>query len=465
MSHAGSKRLHYEPVHVELVDPPNSYAPTCIDRSLLFVSFWSLGLLNNAPYVIMLACAKNISEGGTALVFLANIIPGLVIKLSAPYWFDKVSYNSRIILATLAMVSSFGLIASSSKLFWQLLGVSLASAQCGLGEASLLALAGKWDGDLAASTSMGGQCLTCFSSGTGLAGVFGFFWKWFWNDWLGYNFAVTLWSAQVLPLLYIGVYARALWCSALEGKDPKKVDILGQEQVAQCAPEAIALTPSETFAIEIPPATDAEVLAEPQSTPIVQMDGWKRFQLLLRLWPYMIPLFVVYFAEYALQSGTWTAIGFPVDDENARKAFFGNSNWMYQAGVFISRSSGALCAPPMWILWTMPCLQCVNLILFSMFAASQTIFQTVAFPWLSHPISLYLFCFYVGLLGGGVYISGFRRICVDVPPAYLEFSLAASSLAEDVGIMIADILGLFIQSCLYRANGLPGALVSCPLGT
>ena len=30
-----------------------------------------------------------------------------------------------------------------------------------------------------------GTCLTCFASGTGLAGVFGFFWKWLWNDWLG----------------------------------------------------------------------------------------------------------------------------------------------------------------------------------------------------------------------------------------------------------------------------------------
>jgi hypothetical protein len=28
-----------------------------------------------------------------------------------------------------------------------------------------------------------------------------------------------------------------------------------------------------------------------------------------RLWPYMLPLFVVYFAEYAMQSGTWTAVG------------------------------------------------------------------------------------------------------------------------------------------------------------
>lgn len=39
------------------------------------------------------------------------------------------------------------------------------------------------------------------------------------------------------------------------------------------------------------------------------MTVMQRLQATCRLWPYMVPLFVVYFAEYAMQSGTWTAIG------------------------------------------------------------------------------------------------------------------------------------------------------------
>ena len=31
-------------------------------------SFWLIGVLNNAPWVLMLACAPNISSGGVALV-------------------------------------------------------------------------------------------------------------------------------------------------------------------------------------------------------------------------------------------------------------------------------------------------------------------------------------------------------------------------------------------------------------
>lgn len=40
------------------------------------------------------------------------------------------------------------------------------------------------------------------------------------------------------------------------------------------------------------------------------------------------------------QSGTWTAIGFPTEDLLARQRFYAASNWCYQAGVFVSRSSG-----------------------------------------------------------------------------------------------------------------------------
>ena len=38
--------------------------------------------------------------------------------------------------------------------------------------------------------------------------------------------------------------------------------------------------------------------------------GWQeRLDRTAALWPYMVPLMVVYFAEYAMQSGAWTAIG------------------------------------------------------------------------------------------------------------------------------------------------------------
>ena len=66
-----------------------------------------MGLLNNAAYVIMIASAKSISEGGTASVFLCNVMPGLALKLLAPYWFDRVRYRSRMAAASFLMAYSF----------------------------------------------------------------------------------------------------------------------------------------------------------------------------------------------------------------------------------------------------------------------------------------------------------------------------------------------------------------------
>ena len=43
-----------------------------------------------------------------------------------------------------------------------------------------------------------------------------------------------------------------------------------------------------------------------------------------------------------MQSGAWTAVGFPVENADARHAFYTYANWVYQIGVFVSRSSGLL---------------------------------------------------------------------------------------------------------------------------
>lgn len=72
-------------------------------------------------------------------------------------------------------------------------------------------------------------------------------------------------------------------------------------------------------------------------------------------------------------------------------------------------------------------------------------------------------CQYVGLLGGAVYVNGYTGICADLPLEHREFALSSTSVAESFGIVMADILGLFIQSCIYRANGMEGAVVSCPV--
>lgn len=50
-----------------------------------------------------------------------------------------------------------------------------------------------------------------------------------------------------------------------------------------------------------------------------------------------------------------------------------------------------------------------------------------------------------GLLGGAVYVNAFTLLSREVEPRLREFSLAAASLADSVGIALADICGVLIQ--------------------
>jgi battenin len=137
---------------------------------------------------------------------------------------------------------------------------------------------------------------------------------------------------------------------------------------------------------------------------------------------------------------------------------------MYQAGVFLSRSTGVCFVVPMPILWLMPILQCINVWFYWTIASNQLLMTAADHPlrWLYTPVVLYSASFYTGLLGGAVYIHGYLRICHDLPIEHREFSLSATSLAESLGIVLADIFGLVVQSCLYQINGLKGAVITCP---
>lgn len=186
-------------VDVDRLQPDGIYSPsTSLVRSMArapsAAPFWVLGLLNNTTFVIMIASAKSISEGGTALVFISSVLPGLFVKLSAPFWFDRVSYRIRLGVGSALMAACFLVVGvfSGRNVAMELFGVALCSLQGSLGEASLLALAGKLDSRCEAFNTgeepredPGGETrkrkkgiyITAFSSGTGLAGVAGFAYK------------------------------------------------------------------------------------------------------------------------------------------------------------------------------------------------------------------------------------------------------------------------------------------------
>jgi CLN3 protein len=467
--------------------------------------WFGLGMLNNLPYVIMLSSAKYMVEGGVGAVYMVNTIPGLFVKLSAPYWFDRVSYRIRLAGASICMAGAFVVtahycrddltISSRDRMVGQVIGVGLVSVQIGLGEATLLALAGKMDTErsLLASTSSGNNTsLLAFASGTGLAGPMGFLWNVAITEWLGLSVTFMLRIATFFSVFYFGLFCLAMsdattanssfYASDFFPRDPlqdfhlcrlddddeaeDEQELVHYHHTSVVRPENGLLETctvprrNKTF-FSTPFSDDTEIegasFEHPATKRVSDMTFRERFQLVVSLWPYIVPLFCVYAAEYALQAGAWTAIGFPsVASVQSRKQFYVLANWLYQTGSFLARSSGAFFTLSLKGLCCLPLLQLINLIFFSVVGAVHGLFY-------SKPLLL-LLSFYSGFLGGAVYVGGYVRIATDLPSEHTEFALASTCVAEAFGVLAADVTGLFLQSCLYTWNGLANlTLVTCPL--
>mmetsp|Transcript_6792 Transcript_6792/g.15206 ORF Transcript_6792/g.15206 Transcript_6792/m.15206 type:complete len:177 (+) Transcript_6792:217-747(+) len=128
------------------------------------IGFWIMGLLNNSIYVVMNAGAKSISAGGVGLVYAVNIAPALIIKGTLPYWYHLMSYDTRMIIVAVLNVCCLLLVGVSTDMTVQLIGVALGAFASALGEASFLAYSVHFE-----SRSV----ITAWSSGTGMAGIFG----------------------------------------------------------------------------------------------------------------------------------------------------------------------------------------------------------------------------------------------------------------------------------------------------
>ena len=413
-----------------------------------------------------------------ALVFIANIVPGILMKSSAPYWFDRVSYKARIRACALLMCGSYLLVGISSTLALQLLGVVLASTQSSMGEASLLALAtryprpsnnssealvSKFDGNEThgKEKSDAGPTLTAWSSGTGFAGVFGFAWVALFDDVFGLPSRVGLFAALSFAVVWLILFSKLLPPPPAPATTPAAAPALVYANVLlddhhRDAEENVEKNSSLEKGRDSSSSNESRRRSESvdnQTSPIaVTLSGTQRFRFFLSLWPYTVPLFVVYTAEYCLQSGVWSAIGFPVSSASARDNFYLRANWCYQGGVFLSRSSGTLFAPPsLGILWLLPSLQAALFGLFFWFALlgdkgdEGTLYDRGAFL---------VLCSVAGLFGGAVYVHGFKLISVTMDLERRELGMAAASVAADFGIGLASVASLFIQACIYRRRGI-----------
>lgn len=389
-----------------------------------------------------------VEAGGVGMVYFCNIFPSFLVKGTSAFWFHLVSYEQRIRLCALGMMLCVTIVGLSHQRSWQLLGVAIGAFASALGEASFLAYS---------STKKGQEqtCLTAWSSGTGMAGVFGYLWVFVFTKWAGTSFAFCSLAANSLAVAWLANFYFLIDPSAYS-KVETNSDDGDRSQVREAEREEddhdqflqdgehLMIGQANNDLDSSPYSAQEPRYVELTSSPDGNLSLRDRAMIVIRLRAFTLPLFAVYVAEYTLQSGCWAAIGFPVDDKSSRDTFYLYSNWMYQIGVFFSRSSGTFVNVSALQLWIMPVIQ-VGMLLFF-------IWNGVSHFWWNN--GLLILAFIVGLLGGAVYVHGMIWISKSTRPKHRETALAGASVADTFGITLANILGIIVQGCLYGANGI-----------
>jgi len=319
------------------------------------VAFWVLGCLNNVVYVVNNASADSIAPGNYGLIYLCSIGWCMIVKMSGPYWFHYVSYKQRIFFAGICCILDFLLVNYGTSTPEKLLGVSFGSVQCGLGEASILALAAFYkDPSL---------CIVMWSSGTGFAGPGGYILSLYIFSHLSKLWATIVGS--LLPICYVFTFFLLLeppWIDNVRGKRSlassevttnllRESEFLETQKFDSSRGEGVlpqrGYRGSEDKISSNLANNVREFLREKpeHDIPITgQLTCKERFLFIAGLWPYMVPLFLVYWSEYSIQAGAWSTVAFnpsQISDHNARDKAYKYLNLLYQCGVFFSRSSGS----------------------------------------------------------------------------------------------------------------------------
>lgn len=261
-------------------------------------------MINNVLYVVILSAAQDLvgSEVPKGLVLLADVLPSFATKLIAPYFIDRVPYSIRI--PFFAFVSSAGMLIlaltpADTSVASKMVGVMLASLSSGGGELSFLGLTHYY----------GHMSLAAWGSGTGAAGLLGAGLYVLLTDWLGFSVKNSLLASAYLPVIMLISFFLVLPRRALrEAAKAKDYQPLQEDEEDEAMSHPVDGTPAMHAASSLL-APDSAVVVDapaapsgPRRDPLSRIAGQVRRAKSL-VFPYMLPLFLVYLAEYIINQG------------------------------------------------------------------------------------------------------------------------------------------------------------------
>ncbi|RDA89078.1 hypothetical protein CP532_2211 [Ophiocordyceps camponoti-leonardi (nom. inval.)] len=391
----------------------------------VLIAFWLLGLINNVLYVIVLSAAQDlVGSLPKGIVLLADVMPSFVVKLVGPYVMHAVPYRVRIpVFIALASTGMLlvALTPPERSVAVKMAGVVLASLSSGGGELSFLALLHYY----------GQNGLVGWGSGTGAAGLVGAGLYELLTAGLGFGVRQALLLSAFLPVVMFASFFFILPQEPLNG----------HRHDYEAVPDLDPVDGVVTGALLAPPPSDSAV--EASATPKSRSLGANLRRARSLFVPYMIPLFVVYVAEYTINQGVSPTLLFPPEESpfSQLRGFYPFYGFLYQLGVFISRSSTSLLR--IHNLYLPSFLQVGNLVLLTLHSL---------FYFLPSVYVVFAIIFWEGLLGGCVYVNSFAEILEKVPAEDREFSLGATAVSDSAGISVAGILSIAVETrlCEYQ---------------
>jgi battenin len=369
-------------------------------------------------------------------VLLADVIPSVLVKLTAPYYIHVVPYNIRIWLFSALSACGMLLVGLSSTdrdaggITIKMAGIVLASLSSGGGELSFLGLTHYY----------GSSSLAAWGSGTGGAGLVGAGAYALLTTTFGLSVRGTLLASALLPLIMLFSFFFVLPRGPLKAAKHNSATYasLSDDEEAEDHPASVR---SSTSLLAQPPARSISPAYARRST---FQSAWHSLTTKLHrakalVVPYMLPLFLVYVAEYTINQGVAPTLLFPLPETPFKhfRAFYPTYGAIYQLGVFISRSS--LPFVRVRTLYTPAVLQVLNLIGLTAHAM---------YPFIPTVWFVFAIVFWEGLLGGLVYVSTFAAIREEVNEEDREFSLGATTVSDSAGICLAGFVGIAMEKAL-----------------
>lgn len=380
--------------------------------------------------IILSAAQDLVGSLPKGVVLLADVLPSFLAKLVCPYFIHKVPYNIRILvfiaLSAVGMLM-VALTPPTKSVAVKMAGVILASLSSGGGELSFLGLTHYY----------GHVSLAGWGSGTGAAGLVGAGLYVVLTEWWGFTVKDSLLFSACLPaVMFVSFFVILPRGPLREASRQKEYEAVPDEDAED---EESGRRASESLLNPEPGIASAHAKNPSEHHSLAQ--NLKRARALL--YPYMLPLFLVYVAEYTINQGVAPTLLFPVESSPFKeyRGFYPFYGFLYQLGVFISRSS----TPFFRIhhLYFPSFLQVGNLTLL--------ILQSLYF-FIPSVYIIFIIIFWEGLLGGAVYVNTFAEILETVPKEDREFSLSSASVSDSAGICVAGFIGIALEPrlCAYQ---------------